>query len=307
MYTVLQQDFRKFDQLDLLARQVVEGFIIGLHKSPYHGFSVEFAEHRLYNQGDTIRNVDWKVYGRTGKMYTKKYEEETNLRCQLVIDVSSSMRFPLQATKGQLNKLEFSAVASAALMYMLKKQRDAAGLTLIGKDIKVHTLCKTNQQHHQLMMNYLYQELIQTNTLEKTALAENLHKVAEMVHQRSLVIIFSDMLTDGGDPEALFSALQHLRHNKHEVVLFHVVDKAAELDFKFDNRPYEFVDLETGQSVKLLPAEVRDRYRKMAEATESAIKLKCAQYKIDVVETDIAKGYDDILQAYLLKRSRMKI
>lgn len=307
MNTVLQQDFRKFDQLDLLARQVVEGFIIGLHKSPYHGFSVEFAEHRLYNQGDTIRNVDWKVYGRTGKMYTKKFEEETNLRCQLVIDISSSMRFPLEPKKGQLNKLEFSAISAASLMYMLKKQRDAAGLTLIGKDIQVHTLCKTNNQHHQLMMNYLYQVLNSNTTLEKTSLSENLHKVAEMIHQRSLVIVFSDMLTEGNDSETLFSALQHLRHNKHEVVLFHVVDKAAELDFKFDNRPYEFVDLETGQSVKLLPAEVRDRYRKMAEATESAIKLKCAQYKIDVVEVDIAKGYDEILQAYLLKRSRMKI
>jgi uncharacterized protein (DUF58 family) len=150
---IQQQDFLQFDQLDILARQVVEGFIIGLHKSPYHGFSVEFAEHRLHNPGDSIKDIDWKVFARTEKLYTKRFEEETNLRCQIVIDASSSMYFPQEREKGKLNKIEFSCVASAALMHMLKKQRDAVGLTVFDSEIKTQTSAKTNALHHQLLMN----------------------------------------------------------------------------------------------------------------------------------------------------------
>lgn len=305
---LLQQDFRQFDKLDLLARQVVEGFIIGLHKSPYHGFSVEFAEHRIYNKGDSLKNVDWKAYAKTGRMYTKKYEEETNLRCQVVIDISGSMRFPAASLPGQLNKLEFSAVSAAALFYLLRKQRDAAGLSLISDKIEVQTPSKTNAQHHQLLMNHLYTVLTKPEAFSKqTDLSKCLHQIAELVHRRSLVFIFSDLLDSPADSEAFFSALQHLRHNKHEVVLFHVNKSAEEQQFKFENRPYHFIDMESGDEVKLMPGQVREYYQQVMESKRKEVKLKCAQYKIDLVEADIDQGFDAILQAYLIKRSRMSI
>lgn len=305
---VLQQDFQQFDQLDLLARQVVEGFIIGLHKSPYHGFSVEFAEHRIYNRGDSVKNVDWKAYAKTGKMYSKKFEEETNLRCQLVIDISGSMRFPQDPAPGTLNKLEFSCVAASALIYLLKKQRDAAGLTLINDEIVVHTPARTNVQHHQLLMNHLHKVLTKPKDFStNTNLATCLHQIAELVHRRSLIFLFSDFLENPEESEELFSALQHLKHNKHEVVIFHVTKSAEELNFKFENRPYHFIDMESGEEVKLMPGQVRTYYLEVMEKKRKKLLLKCAQYKIDLVEADIDQGFEGILQSYLIKRERMRI
>ena len=299
-----QQDFLQFDQLDLLARQVVEGFIIGLHKSPYHGFSVEFAEHRLHNVGDSIKDIDWKVFARTEKLYTKKFEEETNLRCQIVIDASSSMYFPQEREEGKLNKIEFSCVSAAALMYLLKKQRDAVGLTIFDHEIITQTTAKTNALHHQLLMNELYKILTNTQVRKTTSAAKCLHQIADSVHKRSLIFIFSDMI-DTMDETEIFLALQHLKHCKHEVVLFHVVDKARELDFSFDNRPYKFVDLETGEEMKLQPNQVKDFYVQKMNERKANLKLKCAQYKIDFVEADINQGYHPVLLSYLVKRSKM--
>jgi len=300
----LQQDFQQLDQLDLLARQVVEGFIIGLHKSPYHGFSVEFAEHRLHNTGDSIRDIDWKVYARTEKLYTKRFEEETNLRCQLVIDASSSMYFPKDRKPGELNKMEFSCIAAAAIAYMLKKQRDATGLTVFSDAIQSHTGAKTSALHHQLLLNTLHQLMIHPQEQRTTSTAQALHQIAEAIHKRSLVVIFTDLL-DAGDNTDLFQALQHLRHCKHEVILFHVTDAAREMDFTFENRPYEFIDMETGASVKLQPHQVKEVYVKKMQERIAQFRLKCAQYKIDWVEADISEGYRQILISYLLKRSKM--
>ncbi len=302
--SIQQQDFFQFDQLDLLARQVVEGFIIGLHKSPYHGFSVEFAEHRLHNVGDSIKDIDWKVFARTEKLYTKKFEEETNLRCQIVIDASSSMYFPQERQKGTLNKIEFSCLSAAALMYMMKKQRDAVGLTIFDKEIKVQTGAKTNALHHQLLMNELYKLLSNVSVQQSTSAAKCLHQVADSIHKRSMVMVFSDML-DSLDENEIFLALQHLKHCKHEVVLFHVVDKAKEMDFNFENRPYKFVDMETGEELKLQPNQVKDFYVEKMGQRKANLKLKCAQYKIDLVEADINEGYKSILTSYLVKRSKM--
>jgi uncharacterized protein (DUF58 family) len=301
---IQQQDFLQFDQLDILARQVVEGFIIGLHKSPYHGFSVEFAEHRLHNPGDSIKDIDWKVFARTEKLYTKRFEEETNLRCQIVIDASSSMYFPQEREKGKLNKIEFSCVASAALMHMLKKQRDAVGLTVFDSEIKTQTSAKTNALHHQLMMNELYKLLTNPPVQKTTDAAKCLHQIADSIHKRSLVILFSDML-DSTDENDIFLALQHLKHSKHEVVLFHVMDKSKELDFTFENRPYKFVDLETGEELKLQPNQVKDFYIEKMQERKANLKLKCAQYKIDFVEADINEGFQPVLLSYLVKRSKM--
>ncbi|MBK9328028.1 MAG: DUF58 domain-containing protein [Sphingobacteriales bacterium] len=302
--SIQQQDFFQFDQLDLLARQVVEGFIIGLHKSPYHGFSVEFAEHRLHNVGDSIKDIDWKVFARTEKLYTKKFEEETNLRCQIVIDASSSMYFPMEREKGTLNKIEFSCLSAAALMYMMKKQRDAVGITIFDKEINVQTGAKTNALHHQLLMNELYKLLSNASIRQSTSAAKCLHQVADSIHKRSMVMVFSDML-DSLDENEIFLALQHLKHCRHEVVLFHVVDKAKEIEFNFENRPYKFVDMETGEELKLQPNQVKGLYIEKMTQRKANLKLKCAQYKIDLVEADINEGYKSILTSYLVKRSKM--
>lgn len=301
-------DYRKFDQLDLLARQVVEGFIIGLHKSPYHGFSVEFAEYRSFNSGDSIRNVDWKAYAKTGKMYVKKFEEETNLRCQIVLDISSSMHYPVQRVPEKLSKLEYSAVSAAALAYLLRKQRDAVGLTLISDKIDVHTPAKTNAAHQQLINNHLYKLLTSKEDASKsTQLATCLHQIAELVHKRSLILIFSDFLENPSSTEEFFNAIQHLKHNKHEVVVFHVSRKKEELELSFENRPYEFVDLETGAAIKLQPHQVKDFYQQKMTEYQQKIKNKFSQYQIDWVDADIDMGFDTVLQTYLIKRTKMKV
>jgi len=302
------QQFQEFDHLDLIAREVVEGFITGLHRSPFHGFSVEFAEHRLYNQGESTKHIDWKLYARNGKLFVKQFEEETNLRCQLVIDTSSSMLFPYsKGDKLQANTLAFSVYTSAALIHLLRRQRDAVGLTLFSDKLEFHALPRLSSVHAELLMGKL-RELIMPGfarlrkTTDTTAV---LHQVAESIHKRSLVALFTDMFDTGSDQAALFDALQHLRYNKHEVILFHVVDKAKELDFKYENRPHRFIDLESGQEVKVMPAEVKASYLELIDKFYKELKMKCAQYTIDFVEADINRGFDQVLLPYLLKRERM--
>ena len=304
-----RQDIRDLGNLELLARQVVEGFIIGLHKSPFHGFSVEFAEHRLYNQGESTRNIDWKVFARTDRMYTKRFEEETNLRCQIVLDTSSSMYFPEVTREGKnyINKLRFSALAAAALMNLLQKQRDAFGLSLFEEEVKIHSRCKSSTAHYRLMLTYLDRVIHEPSHNRHTRASQALHQIADSIHKRSMVIIFSDMFEQGEDQEALFSALQHLKHNKHEVILFHTVDKSKEIDFDFENRPYLFIDMETGEKVRLQSNQVKEHYRKQVVAYTEALRLKCMQYHIDFVEADIHQGFRPILQSYLVKRTRMSI
>lgn len=300
-------DVRDLGNLELLAKQVVEGFIIGLHKSPFHGFSVEFAEHRLYNQGESTRNMDWKVYARTDKLFVKRFEEETNLRCQIVVDASSSMYFPevSKKSKDYINKLRFSALSAAALMHLLKKQRDAFGLSIFDETVKNHTRCKSSTSHYRLMLTYL-ENLIQNPEKNKTtSAAAALHQIADSIHKRSMVMIFSDMFEHAEDQDQLFSALQHLKHNKHEVILFHTVDKSKEIDFDFENRPYIFIDMETGEKVRLQSNQVKDYYVEQMHEYIENLKVKCLQYKIDFVEADIQKGFRQILQAYLVKRSKM--
>lgn len=303
-------EVRNLGNLELLARQVVEGFIIGLHKSPFHGFSVEFAEHRLYNQGESTRNIDWKVYARSEKLFVKRFEEETNLRCQIVVDASSSMYFPEASGKEKgayINKLRFSALASAALMNLLMRQRDAFGLSIFDSEVQNHTRCKSSTSHYRLLLTYLQQLIDNPERNKTTAAAKALHQIADSIHRRSMVVIFSDMFEHAEDIDTLFSALQHLKHNKHEVVLFHVVDKAKEVDFDYDNRPYIFIDMESGERVKLQPHQVKERYvEQMAKFTHD-LKFKCLQYKIDFVEADIQRGVRPILQSFLVKRSKMNI
>lgn len=306
MSILKEYDVRQSTNLELLAKQVVEGFIIGLHKSPFHGFSVEFAEHRIYNPGDSTKNIDWKVYARTDRLYTKQYEEETNLRCQIVLDTSSSMYFP-EAPKGKpmINKLAFSALAGAAIMNILKKQRDAYGLSTFDTDLQKHTKAKSSTKHYNMVMAHLDQLLDNPTRNTTTNTAASLHKIAEAVHKRSLVIIFSDMFDQSEDAEEIFAALQHLKYNKHEVILFHVVDKQYEEDFEFENRPYIFVDIETGEKVRVQSNQVKQYYVEQVKKYKAQLKMKCMQYKIDFVEADINEGFEQVLVPYLVKRSKM--
>ncbi|NNM95702.1 MAG: DUF58 domain-containing protein [Bacteroidia bacterium] len=304
MAAIKLSEYGEYSRLKLLARQVVEGFITGLHKSPFHGFSVEFAEHRIYNTGESTRHIDWKLYGRTGKLFVKKYEEETNLRCQLVLDSSSSMYYP----EGGYNKMTFAVECAAVLIELLHRQRDAAGLSVFNEKLTLHTQARSTPVH----LNMLYSELerlwhpFKPGSETKTFAAEALHNIAEAVHKRSLVIIFSDMMgtaADGGGD--LFAALQHLRHNKHEVILFHITQKQGEDDFLFPNRPYKFIDMESGVEVKVHPSEVKDRYLAAMDAYRKELLLRCRQYRIDFVEAHIDKGFRQVLLPYLVKRSKL--
>ncbi|MHB8208689.1 DUF58 domain-containing protein [Mucilaginibacter sp.] len=298
------QQIRQLANLELLARQVVEGFVTGLHQSPFHGFSVEFAEHRLYNNGESVKNIDWKLLARTEKLFVKQFEEETNLRCFMLLDTSSSMNFPEKGT----SKLEFSIYAAASLMYLFKKQRDAFGLCLFSDKIDWISAAKSTGAH----LFYLYAQLEKAYNEPKanttTDITGVLHHIAQEIHQRSMVIIFSDMLENGMNDEklqALFAAIQHLKYNKHEVVIFNVTDKQKELDFNFDNHPHHFIDMESGENIKVHPGKIRNAYRESLLHYRHQIELKCAQYKIDIVDANIDEGYHRILKQYLVKRNKM--
>ena len=293
---------REFQNIEMLAKQLVEGFITGLHKSPYHGFSVEFAEHKLYNAGESTRHIDWKVYAKSDRLYTKRYEEETNLRCHIIIDTSSSMYYP-QETNG---KITFSIMSAASIAYLLHKQRDAVGLFTFSDQIEIETQVKSTPSHlHKIFLD-LQNLLQQKPELQKTAVSETLHEIARKIHKRSLVIIFSDMLENQSQSDQIFSALQHLKHNKHEVLLFHVNDTRTELDFDFEDKPHEFIDIESGQKIKLQPFQIKETYRKTVKEYFHTLKLKTSQLKIDFIEADINQSFDKVLSAYLIKRAKMK-
>ena len=297
------------NNIEFFARQVVEGFITGKHKSPYHGFSVEFAEHRLYNTGESTRHIDWKLFARSDKLFVKRFEEETNLRCQLIIDTSSSMYYPNfdEVTFEKPNKILFSVYASAVLMNIFKKQRDAVGISTFSDEIETHILAKSSNRHHQL----IYQELENVLSVNaklinrKTSTISALHEIAERINQRSLVFMFTDMISDDNDLEKIFDAIKHLKHKKHEIVLFYVSDVASEHLLEFDNKPYNFIDVESGESIKLNPSHYKEDYLKRIGEFLDILRLKCLQYKIDLVEVDINKGYDQIITSYLLKRQKM--
>lgn len=299
----MAEKYSLVENLELLAKQVVEGFIIGLHKSPFHGFSVEFAEHRLYNSGDPIRHIDWRVFGRTDRLYVKRYEEETNLRCCLVLDTSSSMNFPQE--QGKYSKLQFATIAAASLLQLLKRQLDAASLVLFDEKIEYFSDCRSAHSHYRLLTMKLEELLKQPQQNKPTNAAAALHVIAEQIHKRSLVMIFSDMMDDAEHVEALYSSLQHLKFNKHEVILFHIIDGAHERDFSFENRPYEFVDMETGERVRLQPHQVKDQYLTNMDAFRKDVQDKCHQYKIDYVPVDLTKPVDQVLYAFLLKRNKL--
>ncbi len=298
-----QEKISSFQHLELLANQVVEGFISGMHKSPFHGFSAEFAEHKVYNVGESTRHMDWKLFAKTDRLYTKRYEEETNLRCHLIIDNSSSMHYPkLKENQAFFeNKIGFSVLASAVLMNLLKKQRDAVGLSIYSDTYEYYAPDKGSDRHHRMVLNQLENLLenpVQTKTTDTITF---LHQIAEKMNRRSMIILFTDMFQSSNE-EALFTALQHLKHNKHKVVLFHVVDAKTEIHFDFDNAPRKFIDLESGEEITLFADTVKEAYEKEAETYFKKLAQTCAQNKIRYVPVSVGANFEKILTTYLVEK-----
>ncbi|WP_298766677.1 DUF58 domain-containing protein [uncultured Polaribacter sp.] len=293
--------------LDILAKSVVEGFITGMHKSPFHGFSVEFSEHKLYNKGESTRHIDWKLFAKTEKLYTKKYEEETNLRCHIIIDNSASMQYPIvkKQSINNLNKVGFSAIAAASLMEILKRQRDAVGLSIYSNTYEYYAPEKGSERHRNMLLHQL-EQLLTSDTNATTETYKYLHEIAEKIHRRSLIFLFTDMFQTSKEDAALFEALRHLKYNKHEVVLFHTFDGKTELNFNFDNAPKKFVDVETGEEINVYAENIQEKYTAIVSNYFNELKNKCLQYQIDYVPVDINAGYSDVLTAYLISRKKIK-
>ena len=295
-----------FLNLDLLAKQVVEGYISGMHKSPFHGFSAEFAEHKIYNNGESTRHIDWKLFAKTDKLYTRRYEEETNLRCHLILDNSASMHYPKMKNQSltSLNKIGFSVLASACLMQILKRQRDAVGVSIYSDEFEYYAPEKSSERHHHMLLNKLNEILKNPARKKTTDTYTYLHQIAEKLKRRSLIFLFTDMFQADAEEERLFEALRHLKYNRHEVILFHVMDEKRELDFDFENTPRRFTDVETGAEVDLYSENIRENYKKAVEKYLGDLKMQCAKYHIKYVEADINKNFDNIMTAYLLEKQK---
>lgn len=294
-----------FKNLELLANQVVEGFISGMHKSPFHGFSAEFAEHKIYNPGESTKHIDWKLYAKTDRLYTKRYEEETNLRCHLIIDNSSSMHYPVlnQSQNFYENKIGFSVLASAVLMNLLKKQRDAVGLSIYSDAYEYYSPEKGSDRHHRMLLDKLEQTLQKPSISKGTDTVSFLHEIAENIHRRSMVVLFTDMFQHE-DQEKIFKALQHLKHNKHKVVVFHLYDKKTEVNFDFDNSPKKFIDVESGEMVNLYAENIKEEYEKEIDKYFKQISNTCMQYKIQYVPVSVDQSFEKILTTYLVEKQK---
>ena len=292
-----------FQHLELLANQIVEGFISGMHKSPFHGFSAEFAEHKVYNSGESTKHMDWKLFAKTDRLYTKRYEEETNMRCHLIIDNSSSMHYPNLKTSQLFyeSKIGFSVLASAVLMNLLKKQRDAVGLSVYSNSYEYYAPEKGSDRHHRMILNQLENLLENPKETKSTDTITFLHQIAEKIHRRSMIVVFTDMFQSANE-EALFNALQHLKHNKHKVVLFHVIDTKTELNFDFDNSPRKFIDIESGEEINIFADTIKEDYEKQAELYFKKIAQTCAQNKIKYVPVSVGANFEKILTTYLVEK-----
>jgi uncharacterized protein (DUF58 family) len=292
----------RLKNMEMRARLIVEGFITGLHKSPYHGFSVEFAEHRPYNAGDELRHVDWKVYAKTDRHYVKQYEEETNLRHYVVLDTSLSMRYRYSSG---LSKLEYSSYLAAALHYLMVKQKDATGLIAFDQD--VHTILDPKSTQTYLRQILLKLEQIADARVDgrRTSAASSLDQVADRIARRSLVVVLTDLFENVAEHDALLKALRHLRHRGHEVLVFHVLESETERQFRFPDVPMIFRDIETGQEVSVQPGQIRENYQEAARLFSDRFRRKCLEQNVDFVEIDTAEPYDTALLAYLIKRKSL--
>lgn len=305
----IPHSIKGFSNLELLARKIVEGYISGIHKSPFLGFSSEFAEHSRYNPGESTRHIDWRLYAKTDELYTKRYEEETNLRCHLIIDNSSSMHYPMidgMPTLENLNKISFSVLASACVMQLLKKQSDAVGLSVYSDTYEYYAKELGSERHYRQIYTELNKLLTKPKESSSTKTYTYLHQVAEKLPRRSMVLLFTDMLQTEKEEEELFEALQHLTYKKHEVVLFHVLDTTLEADFDFDNSPKRFTDVESGAHIDLYADQVKSLYKEEMQRYIKNIQSQCHRYRIQYVPVNVKSSFDTVLQAYLLERRKFK-
>ncbi len=280
--------------LNIVARTVVEGFISGLHRSPHRGFSVEFSEHRPYSPGDELRHLDWVAYAKTDRYYVKQYEQETNLRCYILLDCSNSMNYA--GDKG-LTKLEYGSFLAATLAYLMTRQQDAVGLVGFDHEVRLHIPPGASPSH----FNEMIRRLEQLKAGEITSLARPFHDLAEMIKRRGLIIIISDLYDEESE---VIRALQHFRHKRHGLILFHTFD-AAELEFPF-RKLTQFLDLETGQRYQVDPKAVREAYLSELRAFIDRYKKACSDSDIEYVLTDTSVPYDFLLRAYLARREQMR-
>ncbi|TYP93320.1 Protein of unknown function DUF58 [Fodinibius salinus] len=292
--------------LELRARKIVEGFISGLHKSPHHGFSVEFAEHRPYNPGDEIKHIDWKVYAKSERLFVKKYEEETNLRCYILLDTSSSMFYKYFSP---WSKLRYAIHFGSALMYLMNRQRDACGLITFNEEINHFFPAKSSYSHLRLLFSefeqLLEEEEQQEQEQRKTATAKVIHEVAERLNHRSLVVVLTDLFENVDEHDQLISSLKHLRHRKHEVLLFNVLEQQSERDLDFQDHRIMMQDMESGENIEVMPAQIRKDYKKKVEELTHRFKMACSEFQIDFESLDTQSEFDLALLAYLNKRKRL--
>lgn len=275
-------------------------------KVHFMDFSAEFAEHRIYNTGESTKHIDWKLFAKTDKLYTKRYEEETNLRCHMILDNSASMFYPeiTKPTIDNLNKIGFGVLAIAALMNILKKQRDAIGLSVFSDAYNFYTPEKGSERHHHMLLSKLSEISLDTKPAKQTGIYTHLHLIAEKIKRRSLVFLFTDMFQTATDDEEIFDALRHLKYNKHEVVLFHLLDADKEFHFDFENTPKRFLDVETGEHIDLFSDTVKEGYEKAIKTYFDELKMKCAQYKIKYVDVDVRGSFSKVLNTFMVERQK---
>ena len=279
--------------LNLVARSVVEGFVTGLHRSPYHGFSVEFAEHREYSPGDNIKDLDWRAWAKSDRFYVKRYEEETNLSAHLLLDVSASMTF---GSRG-LTKLEYACFLAASLAYLMVRQQDSVGLVLFAEGIQKHLPPHSTTLH----LNELLRTLEGVEPAAETDLATTFHQLAEMIKRRGLIVILSDLLDDERE---VLRALRHFRHRRHEVIIFHILDR-AELAFPYE-RLSDFLDLETGERLQVDPRFVRREYLSEMGDFLRTYRQGATEGDIEYVLAETSTPFDRLLLAYLARRSKVR-
>ena len=292
-YRFLEPDaLARVKNLSVVARGVVEGFISGLHSSPFKGFSVEFAEHREYAAGDDPRHLDYRMLARTDRLYVKQYEEETNMRVQILLDVSGSMAYNRTA---KITKLQYGCYLTAVLSYLMTRQQDSVGLTTFDSEIRLDMPARGSPRHFSEMMHRL-EDVVPGR---ETHIAAPLNELANRFKRRCLIVLISDLYDE---PEEVIRALHHFRHCHHEVILFHVLDR-AEIDFPF-RETIAFHDLETDERIQIDPAYVRDEYVAQVEAFLQTYRRACAEARIDYVLADTTVPYDFMLSKYIAKRSR---
>ena len=282
----------RLSNMSLRARLVVEGYIIGQHKSPFHGFSVEFAEHRAYGPGDEIRHIDWKLYGKTDRFFVKQYEEETNLRSYILLDTSRSMEYK----SNKISKLDYGNYLSAAMAYLMINQQDSVGLTLFDNQIQTFIPPRSKPSH----VNTILTHLDKTGSGKDTDVGIVLHEMAERIKKRGLIILISDLFDE---TENIINGLKHFRHNKQEIIVFHVMDR-KELNFDFSNRT-KFKDMETDEQITTEPWKIRKIYQKAIQSYQDELRLRCREQKIDYVPLFTDQNLDLALNEYLKKRQRL--